>query len=59
MESLIQKLKTSGGKIVSSNTLTPFEIAYAQSNNNFYVDEDGYGFAYIANSVFSNRIETN
>ena len=36
-----------GGSIVSSNNLTELAISQAQACKRFFVDKDGYGFAYI------------
>ena len=46
VEELISKLKD-GGKIISSNDMTIGQIAVAKQLNCFYVDPDGFGFAYI------------
>lgn len=36
-----------GGIIVNSSSLTPLEIAQAQSCDRFYVDENSFGFTLI------------
>lgn len=44
MNQLFDKLKVSGGCIVSSGDCGAMEIADAQARGDFTVDEDGYGF---------------
>lgn len=36
-----------GGRIVSSKELTEIQIADAQLHERFYVDPDGFGFAFL------------
>lgn len=58
MENLFELLKI-GGKIVSSAKCSPLEIANAQATNRMYVDQNGFGYIYIPESIFCNEIETN
>ena len=36
-----------GGRIVSSQELSEIQIGDAQLHNRFYVDPDGFGFAFV------------
>lgn len=47
MKELFNKLKIGANKIVCSSQLNEVEIAIAKSNGDFYVDEDGFGFALV------------
>lgn len=46
-EQFIRQLAIEGGKIVSSNDLTPAEIALARACGRMLVLDDGLGFVYI------------
>ena len=46
MKELLEKLKF-GGKIVSSASCSELDIAQARVCNNFWVDEDNFGFVYV------------
>lgn len=43
----LRKLVTGGGKIVSTNDLTVFEISSARAEDRLFVDENGFGFVYF------------
>ena len=43
----LRKLVTGGGRIVSTNDLTVFEISTARAEDRLFVDEKGFGFVYF------------
>lgn len=46
-DALLERLKTEGGAIVSSNDLSPMAIALGQAASRMYVDKDGFGFVHV------------
>lgn len=44
MLELLEKLKTEGGAIVASKECSAMEIAFAKSQGNMFIDQDGCGF---------------
>lgn len=46
-EEFLLKLHEAGGRIVSSNDLTVFEIAAARAENRMFVDENNDGYVLI------------
>ena len=48
------KLLNGGGHIVSSNDLSVYQIAQARACHRFYVDDDGFGYAYFPPVAASN-----
>lgn len=46
MKKLFELLKMHGGTIISSNNMTVDEINEARAGGRFYVDDDGFGFAW-------------
>ena len=47
MKKLFELLAEKGGAIVSSASLSVNDIDYARENKVFYVDENGFGYAWI------------
>ena len=47
MKKLLEKLINEQGRIVSSASLDEEDIRQAQASNRFWVDENGFGFAWI------------
>lgn len=58
-EEFLLNLAKQGGRIVSTNDLTVFEIAGARACDRLFVDQNGFGFVYFppVNNVlpFPNR----
>ena len=48
-EEILLELAEKGGRIVSTNDLTIFEISAARADELLYVDDNGYGFVPKAN----------
>ena len=51
IQAMLDRLGKEGGIIVSSHECSNLEIAQAQANNNFYVDDDMYGFVYVPHTI--------
>jgi hypothetical protein len=47
MQDLFYYIIGNGGKIVSSNDLSPFEITQARASSRMFVDENGFGFIWL------------
>jgi len=47
METLLNYLKNYGGRIISSNELTPSDINEARLGNRMWVDNEGFGFIWV------------
>ena len=59
MKKLFEFLVSNGGKIVSSASLTELEWTHAQAKYRTYVDEAGFGFAWIPEKEICNDIPAN
>ena len=55
-EMLFYFLKVNGGSIVSSNSLSTYEINQARASNRMFVDDDGFGFIWLPS--FKDRMPT-
>jgi hypothetical protein len=55
-DELLQKMAETGGVVIGTDMLTPYEIAVARAGGMMYVTDDALGFVVVPKNVVKSKL---